>query len=139
MNERSRAMPENDIISLRLRQHAEIGRLFAELEASTGRQRTAVFHRLRRLLTALETVEEDLLHPVAGHDGEQVEASLPVGIQATPILPGVSGLEFDDSRHGQRPVQLGAGIFDLSARKKEGKCSEVAPAASNSPGELMHQ
>ena len=74
MPERPEArMPQDDVIELLLRQHQEIRRLFQEVEGNTGDARAEAFARLRRFLAAHETVEEEIIHPLARRrSGDQV-------------------------------------------------------------------
>lgn len=56
---------DENVVDLLLRQHEEIGRLFARLERATGKNRRVTFEKLRRLLAVHETAEEEIVHPLA--------------------------------------------------------------------------
>ncbi len=52
-----------DVVELLIGQHMEIRDLFAEVQSSTGEQRSDAFARLVRLLAVHETAEEMVVHP----------------------------------------------------------------------------
>ncbi|MCW2901423.1 MAG: sle [Streptosporangiaceae bacterium] len=75
MTDRPDAKDDNDVIELLLDQHREIRSLFGEVESSSGKERSEVFDRLRRLLAVHETAEEEVVHPNARQaipDGDRV-------------------------------------------------------------------
>jgi hypothetical protein len=55
----------NDVLDELIRQHGEIRDLFIETLRSAGTERARAFARLVRLLAVHETVEQELLHPLA--------------------------------------------------------------------------
>ena len=55
----------NDVLDELIRQHGEISDLFGETLRSTGTERARAFARLVRLLAVHETVEQEILHPLA--------------------------------------------------------------------------
>ncbi|MFV2119405.1 hemerythrin domain-containing protein [Streptomyces sp. Act-28] len=57
--------PDDDVVSLLMRQHGDIRNLFDEVESATGDERRDAFHRLVRLLAVHETAEEEVVHPFA--------------------------------------------------------------------------
>ncbi|MFD7233308.1 hemerythrin domain-containing protein [Streptomyces sp. NPDC059881] len=57
--------PDDDVVSLLMRQHGDIRNLFDEVEAATGTERQDAFRRLVRLLAVHETAEEEVVHPFA--------------------------------------------------------------------------
>ena len=65
-NERARAdrLPAGSLISVLLRQHAEIRDMFTAVQAASGRQRQELFDELRELLAVHEGGEEMVLRPV---------------------------------------------------------------------------
>jgi hemerythrin superfamily protein len=54
---------QTDVIAVLLDQHAEIRRLFAEVEQRRGQPRREAFEQLVRLLAVHETAEQEVLHP----------------------------------------------------------------------------
>jgi hemerythrin superfamily protein len=74
MTERPEATTsQDDPVELLLRQHQEIRRLCQEVESNAGDARAEAFARLRRFLAMHETVEEEIIHPLARRNiGEQV-------------------------------------------------------------------
>jgi hypothetical protein len=55
----------NDVLDELIRQHGEIRDLFIETLRATGTERAQAFARLVRLLAVHETVEQEILHPLA--------------------------------------------------------------------------
>jgi hypothetical protein len=55
----------NDVLDELIRQHGEIRDLFIETLRGTGIERARTFARLRRLLAVHETVEQEIVHPLA--------------------------------------------------------------------------
>jgi hemerythrin superfamily protein len=80
MTQRPQTMPETDAVGLLVRQHEEIRRLCRKVEANMGARRADAFDRLRRLLAAHETAEEQIVHPLVRravpHGDEIVDARL---------------------------------------------------------------
>ena len=56
---------EQNVLELLVDQHAQIRKLFAEIELATGKRRQSLFEDLVRLLAAHETAEEEVVHPAA--------------------------------------------------------------------------
>jgi hemerythrin superfamily protein len=66
-------MAQDDVVELLLRQHQEIRRLLQEVEGNSGDARAEAFARLHRSLAMHETVEEEIIHPLARRGiGDQV-------------------------------------------------------------------
>ena len=66
---------EETVIDLLVNQHKQIQALFAEIQTSSGEQKTERFHDLVRLLAIHESAEEQVVHPAARRsipDGEPV-------------------------------------------------------------------
>jgi hemerythrin superfamily protein len=62
---RAGAAKKNDVVDLLLEQHQRINQLLNRLATATGQQKRTQFRELVRLLTAHESAEEEILHPVA--------------------------------------------------------------------------
>ncbi|MEV8312068.1 hemerythrin domain-containing protein [Streptomyces flavidovirens] len=63
--EQAENLPENDVVAVLLRQHAEIRALFGEVRSAEDDQKKDAFDRLRALLAVHETAEEMVVRPVA--------------------------------------------------------------------------
>jgi hemerythrin superfamily protein len=87
------ALPDGagvDVVDLLLTQHAHIEEQFLLVVGATGTDRQSAFDDLVRLLTAHETVEEEVIHPLSrsiadGTDG-MVDERLKEELQATEML-----------------------------------------------------
>jgi hypothetical protein len=55
----------NDVLDELIRQHGEIRDLFIETLRNSGAERARTFARLIRLLAVHETVEQEIVHPLA--------------------------------------------------------------------------
>jgi hemerythrin superfamily protein len=58
-------MPDDDVVTLLLRQHTRIRGLFDQVATEEGDRRAETFRTLVRLLTAHEAAEQEVLHPFA--------------------------------------------------------------------------
>ena len=72
--ERPETMVEDDVVELLIHQHATIRDLFAEVNDREGQERRDAWERLVRLLAVHETIEVEIVHPmarrsIAGGDG----------------------------------------------------------------------
>jgi hemerythrin superfamily protein len=63
--DRSKTMPEGDVVDLLVHQHSQIRDLFDKVENTLGDERKEAFGRLVRLLAVHETAEEEIIHPLA--------------------------------------------------------------------------
>ncbi|HEU5160848.1 MAG TPA: hemerythrin domain-containing protein [Streptosporangiaceae bacterium] len=123
MSERPESMPETDVIDLLLRQHAEIRRLFDEVAAADGAERTAAFDRLRRLLAVHETAEEEIVHPYArstvknGH--KVVDARLAEENNAKQMLSKLEKMGTDDAGFAHLLGELRAAVLDHAQHEEE--------------------
>ncbi|MFJ8648794.1 hemerythrin domain-containing protein [Streptomyces sp. NPDC093546] len=92
--------PDDDVVSLLMRQHGDIRNLFDEVERSTGDERREAFRRLVRLLAVHETAEEEVVHPFARRSmpgGEDVvEDRLAEEHAAKKALAALDGMDTDD-------------------------------------------
>ena len=61
--QRPKSPPENDVVSLLLRQHQMIRTLCDDVTAATAASRQEPFQRLLRLMAVHEAVEEEIVHP----------------------------------------------------------------------------
>ena len=68
-------LPEGDLVRILLEQHAAVKDLFADIEAASGAQRTALFEQLVAMLKAHETAEEAVVRPVAAQTAGDDEAA----------------------------------------------------------------
>jgi hemerythrin superfamily protein len=69
------ATREQDVVELLVNQHNQIRQMFGEMENAQGDRKRELFEDLVRLLAVHETVEEEVVHPVARRKieaGEQV-------------------------------------------------------------------
>ncbi|MEU7283416.1 hemerythrin domain-containing protein [Streptomyces sp. NPDC045431] len=92
--------PDDDVVSLLMRQHGDIRNLFDEVERCTGDERREAFRRLVRLLAVHETAEEEVVHPFArrsmpGGEGV-VEDRLAEERAAKKALAALDGMDTDD-------------------------------------------
>ncbi|WP_396454933.1 hemerythrin domain-containing protein [Actinomadura sp.] len=112
-----------DAIDLLVRQHAEIRRLFDEVEAAAGDERKAAFDRLRRLLAVHETAEEEIVHPYARRhldDGDTVvDARLSEENQAKQILSDTEYLGTDDTEFLRWLGDLRIAVLDHARHEEE--------------------
>jgi hemerythrin superfamily protein len=72
------ATRKKDVVDLLLEQHQRINRLFERLGTAKGQQKAELFRELVRLITAHESAEEEILHPVARihqEDGDKLVRS----------------------------------------------------------------
>jgi hypothetical protein len=65
MSAPAETLPVNDVVDELIRQHGEIRDLFIETLRCTGAGRAQAFARLVRLLAVHETVEQEIVHPLA--------------------------------------------------------------------------
>lgn len=79
--QRPETMDEKDVIELLLRQHVEIRRLINEVGDAPADQRAEAFDRLRRFLAVHETAEEEIVHPIARRQGENLEQIVDTRLQ----------------------------------------------------------
>lgn len=83
-------MPDQDVVDLLLAQHGRAEELFSVLATAEGDERQAAFHDLVRLLSVHETVEEEVVHPLARHHidagDDVVDARLAEERQAKELL-----------------------------------------------------
>ena len=91
MTQRPQTMPETDAVGLLMRQHEEIRRLCRKVEANMGSRRADAFDRLRRLLAAHETAEEQIVHPLVRH--------------AVPDGDAIVDARLDEERRGKRMLR----------------------------------
>lgn len=91
---------ESDVVELLLEQHEQIRGLFFEVQDGTGEDRRDAFRRLVRLLAVHETVEEEIVHPLARHsldgDTRMIEDRLMEERHAKQILSRLDGMDTDD-------------------------------------------
>jgi hypothetical protein len=90
----------NDVLDELIRQHGEIRDLFIETFRSTGAERAQAFARLVRLFAVHETVEQEIVHPLArrtlrGGAGI-VEDRLAEERAAEAMLAELDGMDPDD-------------------------------------------
>lgn len=104
-----------DVIAVLLDQHAEIRRLFEELEQRRGEPRRETFEQLVRLLAVHETAEQEVLHPqvrlvVAG--GQAIaDARLEEERQAKELLAQLDDLGPEAPDFDQRLETLRAAVL----------------------------
>ncbi|GAA3211362.1 hemerythrin domain-containing protein [Actinocorallia longicatena] len=84
------ATSKNDVVQLLLDQHAEIRKLFTQVENASGETRREKFDELRALLAVHETAEEEVVHPfsrgVLGKTSAEVDAIIGEEEQAKHVL-----------------------------------------------------
>jgi hemerythrin superfamily protein len=101
-------MQEQDVVDVLLAQHGQIKELFGQISEATGDRKRELFNELVRLLAVHETVEEELVHPLARRkvDGGQtvVEARLEEEEQAKHALAELYDLGPD---HADFDARLG--------------------------------
>ncbi|MFF7206516.1 hemerythrin domain-containing protein [Streptomyces sp. NPDC008141] len=92
--------PDDDVVSLLMRQHGDIRNLFDEVEAAKGGERQEAFRRLVRLLAVHETAEEEVVHPYARTNmpgGEKVvEDRLAEEHEAKEVLATLDDMDTSD-------------------------------------------
>ncbi|WP_327676653.1 hemerythrin domain-containing protein [Streptomyces sp. NBC_00467] len=92
--------PDDDVVSLLVRQHGDIRNLFDEVEAAKGDERQEAFRRLVRLLAVHETAEEEVVHPYARTNmpgGEKVvEDRLAEEHEAKEVLATLDDMDISD-------------------------------------------
>jgi hemerythrin superfamily protein len=134
MNERPESMPENEVVDLLLRQHNEIRRLFGEVQAAHGDERTAAFDRLRRLLAVHETAEEEVVHPFARRameDGDKViDARLAEENSAKQVLSELEDMGTEDPRFAPLLDQLRTAVLDHAEHEEQEEFPHVRKHAS---------
>ncbi|WP_246157865.1 hemerythrin domain-containing protein [Catellatospora sichuanensis] len=95
----------DDVIDLLLAHHEQIKQLFGQIARAQGEQKQAAWQQLKHLLVLHESIEQQLVHPLAARrvpDGEDViESRLQEEQQATEDLSrlyemGVDHPQFDD-------------------------------------------
>jgi hypothetical protein len=105
-NERARAgmLPTGSLISVLLRQHAEIRDMFVAVQAASGQRRQELFDELRGLLAVHEGGEEMVLRPVTRKslavqvaDARNQEEDEAAHVLAALEKMDVSGQEFADT------------------------------------------
>lgn len=67
---RTDRLPEDDVITVLLRQHARVRELVVDVQQAQGQHRQQAFDELRALLAVHETAEEMVLRPVTRSIGE---------------------------------------------------------------------
>jgi hemerythrin superfamily protein len=101
-------MQEQDVLGMLLAQHGQIRELFGQVSEASGERKREMFDDLVRLLAVHETVEEELVHPLARRKVEGgetvVEARLEEEQQAKRALAELYDLGPD---HADFNVRLG--------------------------------
>ncbi|MCP9956350.1 hemerythrin domain-containing protein [Streptomyces sudanensis] len=114
--------PDDDVVSLLMRQHGDIRNLFDEVESTAGDERRDAFRRLVRLLAVHETAEEEVVHPFArrnlpGGDGV-VEQRLAEEREAKEALSALEGMDPDSPDFTARLLELRTAVQE-HARAEE--------------------
>ncbi len=91
----------NDVVSFLKGQHRQVKALLEEVTATSGKEREHAFSSLKRLLTAHEAAEEEVVHPaarraIAGGE-EEVNSRLKEENEANKALAELTGLDVDSS------------------------------------------
>lgn len=129
---------QTDVIAVLLDQHAQIRRLFTEVEQRRGRPRREAFEQLVRLLAVHETAEQEVLHPqvrllIAG--GQAIaDARLEEERQAKELLAQLDelGPEVDD--FDQRLEVLRKAVLDHAQQEEREEFPRLR--GSQSPAQL---
>jgi hemerythrin superfamily protein len=129
---------QTDVIAVLLDQHAQIRRLFTEVEQRRGQPRREAFEQLVRLLAVHETAEQEVLHPqvrllVAG--GQAIaDARLEEERQAKELLAQLDelGPEVDD--FDQRLEVLRKAVLDHAQHEEREEFPRLR--GSQSPAQL---
>lgn len=102
--------PDDDVVSLLMRQHGDIRNLFDEVEAASGDERRTAFRHLVRLLAVHETAEEQVVHPFVRRSvtgGEEiVEDRLAEEKAAKETLSALDDADTDDPTFMPRLLKL---------------------------------
>ncbi|CAL9596535.1 hemerythrin domain-containing protein [Streptomyces sp. enrichment culture] len=114
--------PDDDVVSLLMRQHGDIRNLFDEVESASGDERRDAFRRLVRLLAVHETAEEEVVHPFArrelpGGDGV-VEERLAEEREAKEVLAALEDMDPDSEDFAARLLELRVAVQE-HARAEE--------------------
>lgn len=115
-------VPPTDAVDLLLEQHARAEELFRETRESTGAMRRDAFDDLLRLLAVHETIEEEIVHPLARRSidagDEIVEACLGEERDAKGLLAQFADMDMDDSEFVPRLDALRAAVL-MHAKREE--------------------
>jgi hemerythrin superfamily protein len=122
MTQRPQTMPETDAVGLLMRQHEEIRRLCRKVEANMGSRRADAFDRLRRLLAAHETAEEQIVHPLvrrAVPDGDAiVDARLDEERRGKRMLRDLERMGTDDPSFTPMFARFRAAVLEHAEREE---------------------
>lgn len=132
---------QTDVVGVLLDQHAEIRRLFADVEQRRGEPRREAFEQLVRLLAVHETAEQEVLHPqvrllVAG-GREIADARLEEERHAKELLAQLDelGPEVDD--FDQRLDAVRKAVLDHAAHEERDEFPRLRDALSPAQLEAM--
>ncbi|GAA2359175.1 hypothetical protein Cme02nite_35610 [Catellatospora methionotrophica] len=125
----------DDVIDLLLSHHEQIKQLFSRIERVQGQQKQEAWEQLVRLLVLHETIEQQLVHPLAARrvpDGEDViESRLQEEQQATEDLSRLYGLGIDDPQFDDGLIELRDAVVEhaeLEEDEEFGYLRENVPA-----------
>jgi hypothetical protein len=122
MTQRPQTMPETDAVGLLMRQHEEIRRLCQKVESNMGARRADAFDRLRRLLAAHETAEEQIVHPLvrrAVPDGDEiVDARLDEERRGKKMLRDLERMGPDDPSFTPMFARFRAAVLEHAEREE---------------------
>lgn len=130
-----------DVIAVLLDQHAQIRRLFTELEQRRGQPRREAFERLVRLLAVHETAEQEVLHPqvrllVSG--GQAIaDARLEEERQAKELLAELDQLGPEADDFDQRLDALRAAVLDHAEHEEQEEFPRLRSSQSRAQLEAM--
>jgi len=137
-------MPESsrtDVIAVLLDQHANIRRLFDELEQRRGQRRREAFEQLVRLLAVHETAEQKVVHPqvrllVTG--GLAIaDARLEEERQAKELLADLDQLGPEADDFDQRLTALREAVLDHAEHEEQEEFPRVRSSLSPAQLEAM--
>ena len=94
----SAAFPQDDVISVLYRQHADIRDALARVQKSSAQERPGEFEAVKALIKAHESAEEKLIRPVTGQvAGGVAEARNAEEAQADTVIAQLSALDVSSS------------------------------------------
>ena len=137
-------MPEpssTDVIAVLLDQHAQIRRLFAELEQRRVQPRREAFEQLVRLLAVHETAEQEVLHPqvrLLVRGGQAIaDARLEEERQAKELLAELDRLGPEADDFDQRLSALREAVLDHAEHEEQEEFPRLRGSQSRAQLEAM--
>jgi hemerythrin superfamily protein len=130
-----------DVIAVLLDQHAQIRRLFAELEQRRGEPRREAFEQLVRLLAVHETAEQEVLHPqvrLLVRGGQAIaDARLEEERQAKELLAQLDDLGPEAPDFDQRLEALRKAVLDHAEHEEQEEFPGLRRSQSRAQLEAM--